>query len=381
MRIRNYQNQLIKEKGITTNSPIVTRIAQMVSQNKEINLTEQAEIINALGWNDYKVGSNKIVKETINNTLAMDSYVMQMSPLIDAITEVLDETFRTLDLSSPESIKKISGDPKLKEILYKKDFAFKQLYNSYLEEAMSNPVVANSWKETLHSANELNKIDFNTYNINPNKYMNTLGGWTRNASAEVSSINLNSPNSLINLFYDGKFKDLDEIVSKDGNAGFQALTDAYNFIRNDKRFVITEGKKKTRIFDNIDINSYRGKNISQLNDDMMEELRNFASKAREINSSWGYINPRMNQDILGSSELINYIQSQGKESIKEKIQGLKSNLPKDYKILSSDNHKAVYPYPYLFPAAYGLPIFSYHSLQEQLFFLSVPDSVPYLLQL
>ena len=340
MRIRNYQNQLIKEKGITTNSPIVTRIAQMVSQNKEINLTEQAEIINALGWNDYKVGSNKIVKETINNTLAMDSYVMQMSPLIDAITEVLDETFGTLDLSSPESIKKISGDPKLKEILYKKDFAFKQLYNSYLEEAMSNPVVANSWKETLHSANELNKIDFNTYNINPNKYMNTLGGWTRNASAEVSSINLNSPNSLINLFYDGKFKDLDEIVSKDGNAGFQALTDAYNFIRNDKRFVITEGKKKTRIFDNIDINSYRGKNISQLNDDMMEELRNFASKAREINSSWGYINPRMNQDILGSSELINYIQSQGKESIKEKIQGLKSNLPKDYKILSSDNHKA-----------------------------------------
>lgn len=334
-RIRNYQNYLTEVQGISTNNPIVTRIAQMVSQNKEINLTDQAEIINALGWNDFTIKGNKVVKETINNTLAMDNYIMQMSPLIDAITEVLDETYGVLDLSTPEAISKINLDSKAKEVLYKKDFAFKQLYNSFLEEAVADPVLANSWKETLHSAKDLNKIDFNTYDLFPERFMNTLGGWTRNASTEVSSLNLDTPNSLINLFYNGKFKDLDEIVSKDGNAGYQALFDAYNYLRRDERFRI--GNK--RIFDNIDINSYRGKNISQLNDDMMEEIRNFAKEARSKNSSWGYINPRMNQDILGSSELVDYIQSQGKQAIKEKIIGLKSNLPKDYRVLSSGNHQ------------------------------------------
>ena len=335
-RIRNYQNKLINEKGINTTNPIVTRIAQMVSENKEIDLTAQAEIVNALGWNDFKLGKNKTVRETVNNTLAMDNYIMQMSPLIDAITEVLDETYGTLDLSTPEAISKINKDTKLKERLFNKDFAFKQLYNNFLEEAVADPAMANSWKETLHAGKDLNKIDFNTYDLHPDKFMNTLGGWSRNASTEVSSLNLDSPNSLINLFYDGRFKDLDDIVSKDGNAGYQALTDAYHFLRQDKRFRHGKGL----IFDNIDINSYRGKNISQLNDDMMEEIRNFASMARGIDSSWGYINPRMNQDILGSSQLIDYIQSQGKEAIKEKIIGLKANLPKDYKLLSDGNHKA-----------------------------------------
>lgn len=335
VQLRSYQNKLKEVDGIQGVNPVITKISQMVSQNKDIKLIHHEEIINALGWHDYTTKTDKIVKETVNNVLAMDAHVMKMSPLIDTITEMLDDKYGQLDLSSPEAIARINNDSMLKEVLYKKDFEFKQLYNNYIDYTANGSIQGNNAKATYHTAAEMNKIDFNSNVINPTR--NKVGGWAKDASSEVTSINLESPNSLLNTFYNGRFAKLNDIVNKDGNAGIESLKDAYHTIRSDKRFRTAKGQPK--IFDGIDINSYQGKNIAQLNDVMMEELKGFASKARTNDSSWGYMNPRLNQDIVGPTAIVDMISKQSKDSIKSKLTEFQSNLPDDIKLLGGKDHK------------------------------------------
>lgn len=337
MQIRNYQKELTS-KGIKSDTPIITRIAQMVSQNKDIDLTTNAEIIDALGWNDYVKKEDKIVKETINSIMSLDGQVNRMGNLFDALDEVLTETFGQLDLSTPAKFNKAMSDPKNREILWKKDMAFKQMFNDYIETVASNPVVANMWSPTYQTAAELNKIDFDLFDINPKAFTNKVHGAYRNSSTDVLSIDLNKPDSLLNTFYKAKFGDLDSrgVVSKNSNAGYDALYDAYNKIRKDKRF---KKDGKIEIFNNIDIND-RTQGVSALNDAMVEELRKFSSEMRKDDQSWGYLNPRQNMNVLNPNLLTDFISGQNKDSIKEVLNNLKSNLPKDYKLLTNgDSHE------------------------------------------
>lgn len=337
MQIRAYQKDLVNNKGIDSSTPIVTRVSQMISQNKHIDLIANEEIINAFGWNDYKTNYSKTVKETVNNALALDNYVSKMGHVFDSIDEVLDEVYGKMpDISTPELFTKAMKDPVNKELLMKRDLGFKQLYNDFLDDiTRSNPVAGNSWQETYHTATELNKIDFFTKDLAPEKIAKKIGGSPRNFSTNVTSIDLNKPNSLLNTFYNLKFEDLDKrgIVNKKGNAGYHALYEAYNAIREDERF-FTPGKP--RIFDNIDINN-REIGVEALNDAMTEELRQFIENKRANDLSFGYINPRMNQDVLSGGRLVEHVSSLDRNAVKNLVAKNKGNLVSDFQLLSTEN--------------------------------------------
>lgn len=332
MQIRNYQKEL-NAKGYTGTNPIVNRVAEMVSQNKQLDLTTQSELIDALGWHDYIKQEDKIVKETINSVMALDGHIGRMSNFLDVMDEVLNETYGELDISTPAKFNKAMANPANREILWKKDMAFKQLYGDYLEKIAATPGQANMWKNTYHTGAELNKIDFDTFKINPEKFSKKVHGFERNYTTNITSIDLNKPDSLLNTFYNAKFGELDArgLTSKSQNAGYDALFEAYNTIRADERFFV-DGKPK--IFSNIDIND-RSRGVTALNDDMMAELRTFASGMRKNDQSWGYLNPRLNMDVLSPTAVTDYIQAQSKENIKATLNGLKSNLPKDFKLLTN----------------------------------------------
>lgn len=331
MQIRNYQKELVDNKGINSNTPIINRISQLVSQGKDIDLYTHEEIVNALGWHDYKADVNKTVKETVNSALALDSYISKMGNVFDSIDEILDETYGKLpDISTPEKFAKVMSDKKNRELLMKRDLGFKQLYNDFLDDiTLANPVTGNSWTETYHTAAELNKVDFLTETLAPEKIAKRIGGSPRNFTTNVTSIDLNKPNGLLDAFYNLKFKDLDEkgLVNKKGNAGFDALHEAYKAIRADERF----GKQ---LFKNIDINDH-SIGVDALNDLMTKELSTFIKNKRTKDLSFGYINPRMNQDVI-SSRVADYISTADKSIIKKAVSKNKSNLVNDFKLISTD---------------------------------------------
>lgn len=337
MQIRTYQKDLINNKGIDSSTPIVTRISQMISQNKQIDLVANEEIINAFGWNDYKTNYSKTVKETVNNAMALDNYVSKMGNVFDSIDEILDDVYGKLpDISTPELFTRAMKDPSNKELLMKRALGFKQLYNDFLDDiSMTNPVTGNSWEETYHTAAELNKVDFFTKDLAPEKIAKKIGGSPRNFSTNVTSIDLNKPNSLLDTFYNLKFQDLDKrgLVNKKGNAGYHALYEAYNAIREDERFFVPG---KPRIFSNIDIHD-RNIGVDALNDAMTEELRQFVSSQRTNNTSFGYINPRMNQNVLSGGKLVDYVATLDKDVLKNQIAKNKGNLVSDFQLLSTEN--------------------------------------------
>ena len=336
MQIRNYQKDLIN-KGVDSKTPIVTRISQMISQNKTIDLSMNEEIINAFGWHDYKKDLNKTVKESINNAMTLDNYINRMGNVFDSIDEILDEMYGQLpDISTPEKFSIAMKDAKNRELLMKRDLGFKQLYTDFIDDITNaNPKLGNSWKETYHTSAELNKIDFFTKDLAPEKIAKTVGTSPRNFTTNVTSIDLNKPNSLLDTFYNLKFKDLDEkgVVSKKGNAGYDTLKEAYNAIREDKRFFIPG---KARIFDSIDIDS-RDIGVDALNDIMTAELREFAENMRKNDSSFGYINPRMNQDVISGGVLVDHLSKFDKATIKNRISKYKGNLVDDFTLISYDD--------------------------------------------
>lgn len=340
MQIRNYQ-KAIQQNGGDSAAPIATHIARMVSQNKAIDLTANEEIINSLGWLDYKTGRTKVVSETVRNAMAMDSYINQMSPLIDTIETVLDEVYGKLDISSPQALGKIHNDKALKEQLLKKDLAFKQLWNSYIDNYTNNPSTKFNYSETLNSAKDLNRLDFNMFDLFPNKYINSVGG-RGSLADDIVSINLDDPNSLINVFYRGKFNKLEDIVSRDMNAGFDALREAYDTLRDDKRFF----HNGSRIFDEIDAfkkgnNAAWKYNVSELSDQMMASLRVWTKDRRAEDSAFGLLHGRLNQNVLDAGKLGQFIQSQTKEQIYETVKGLTSTLPSDFRLLTNNKEQAI----------------------------------------
>ena len=332
MQIRNYQKDLVKNKGINSSTPIVTRISQMVSQNQKIDLSVNEEIINAFGWHDYKKDVSKTVKESINNAMTLDNYINKMGNVFDSIDEILDEVYGKLpDISTPEKFSIAMKEAKNRELLMKRDLGFKQLYNDFLDDVTSaSPKLGNSWAETYHTSAELNKIDFFTADLAPEKIAKKMGGSPRNFTSNVTSIDLNKPNGLLDTFYNLKFKDLDErgLVSKKGNAGYDALLEAYNAIREDKRF----GKS---LFRDINIHD-RSIGVDALNDAMTAELTAFVNNKRAEDLSFGYINPRMNQDVISGGELVDHLSKFDKDTIKTAIAKNKGNLIDDFKLITAD---------------------------------------------
>ena len=332
MQIRNYQKDLVQNKGINSSTPIVTRISQMISQNKKIDLSVNEEIVNAFGWHDYKKDTSKTVKESINNAMTLDNYISKMGNVFDSIDEILDEAYGKLpDISTPEKFSKAMSDKKNRELLMKRDLGFKQLYNDFLDDVTNaSPKLGNSWAETYHTSAELNKIDFFTADLAPEKIAKKMGGSPRNFTSNITSIDLNKPNGLLDTFYNLKFKDLDErgLVTKKGNAGYDALLEAYNAIREDERF----GKS---LFRDVNIHD-RSIGVDALNDAMTAELISFVKDKRSKDLSFGYINPRMNQDVISGGALVDHLSKFDKDTIKTAIAKNKINLVDDFKLITAD---------------------------------------------
>ena len=333
IQIRNYQKEL-NSKGIKSNAPIIQRISEMISQNEAIDLTKNEEIVNALGWYDWEKDSSKIVKETINSTLALESNISGLSPLLDTIEEVLNETYGELKISTPQELNSILRDPAKREVLWKKDIAFKQIYNNYLDSISNNPKLLNNWQETYHTSSELHKLDFNTYELFPEKIGTKINNSNRNFTNNITSIDLNNPNSLFETFYRQRFGNLDKrgLTSRNSNAGFEAMKDAIEAINSDERFFI---KGKGPLLKGFNIEDYREKGIESLKNDVMDTLNSFIKTRRSENPSFGYLNPRMNQSVLSPSAVTEYLKNINANDLKNTIKNISDNIALDFKIIGN----------------------------------------------
>nr|DAU23777.1 MAG TPA: hypothetical protein [Caudoviricetes sp.] len=331
IQIRNYQKEL-NNKGIKSNAPIIQRVSEMISQNQAIDLTKNEEIVNALGWYDWDKNTSKIAKETINSTLALESHISGLSPLLDTIEDVLNETYGELKIGTPQELNSILKDPAKREILWKKDLAFKQIYNNYLDSLVDNPKLLNNWQETYHTSSELNKLDFNTYELFPDKIGKRLNNGKRNFTNNITSIDLNNPNSLFETFYKQRFGDLDKrgITSRNSNAGFEAMKDAIEAINSDERFFI---KGKGPLLKGFNVEDYRGKGIESLKNDVMDIVNSFVKTRRSDNPSFGYLNPRMNQSVLSPSAVTEYLKNVNTKDLKNTIKNISENTALDFKII------------------------------------------------
>lgn len=345
VQMRNYQ-KLIKQSMGSDNisNPITLRVSELISQGKAIDLTTNDEIITALGWTDIATKDKKIVSETIKNSVALDSYYEKLAPLFDSIETVLDEAYGKLDISTPEKLAAIRKNSATREVLYKKELGFKQLVNSFIDSSGVGASASKSFKDGLHTRRDLNKVDFNSFDINPERFMKTIGATVGNEASEIVSIDLNKPNSMIDLFFKSKFNKVEDVVAKDSNAGFDALKEAYNFLRADERFL--DGNGRPLLFNNINLSDpkvlreYQKSNVSQLADDMMKDFRKVVGQKRYQNESFGYLNPRMTQDVFDYRDLANIVSSKGNGILNE-IRDLKKTLPKDFKLIPSSMERSV----------------------------------------
>lgn len=333
-QIRNYQKELNLKNNTNINNPIIKRISEMISNNEAIDLTKSEEICNALGWFDWSTNSSKIVKERLNNSLALESHLDSLSPLLSSIEEVLDDKFGKLDISNPKALNEVLKDPAKREILWKKNLIFKQAFNQYLDSIVDNPKILNNWKLTYHTEKELNKLDFNTFELFPNKIGTTLNNDKRNFTNKITSIDLNNPNSLFETFYKERFGDLDRrgLVTRNGNAGFETMKDIIEAINSDKRFY---SKTNGPLLKDFNVEDYRKKGIQALKDDVNDKLISFVNSKRKKDSSFGYLNPRMNQDILSPANIKNYLKSIDKTALKENINNIIDDINIDFKIIGN----------------------------------------------
>ena len=293
-----------------------TKYAQAVATGQPVDLKIQAE----LGYTDFKTGKQVIHPETVRNSAALEAYVENMTPIFNKIEKILDDKYGVMDDIDKKS-----------ELYIKREMGFKQLLNDFLLEADQ------SIKGGIHTARELNKIDFNVSKIFPKDFMAKIGTSSNANIDDVISIDLTNPNSLLNTFFKNKFGDVEERVLKDSAAGWTALTDAFNAFKNDTRF---NNKENGYIWKGLNVDELRkeGYSVVQANDIMMDRIKSYANKAKEKDSTFGLIHPRHVHDVIDIEKLnqISSIDDKQIDSILNKVSG---NLRNDVMLVVNPKNK------------------------------------------
>lgn len=296
-------------------------IAKMVSQGQDLKMGITASMMDELGWSDFN-GNRKIMPERLTKATVLDEYLGNMDGFFEAMDDVfadmgLTDLFENTKTGAGYNVSnKKAGN---KETYEKMDYIFRQTLNNVLEDLggdpSNNPNYLGS-KSVVMSKDELNKIDFNKFDIFEGlKTKQTRGGLV-NASTEFTSLDLNKNDALIRMFSKGKFDNIEVIPHS--NTAFDALNTAYDTIAKDDRFKGVWGNLTKK-----DLAEYRHGNLSILQDEMTSRLKNFTTDQRKSNPAFGYKYARNMQDPTMPYKLL---EGKGKNELKDLITKHKPNV-------------------------------------------------------
>lgn len=333
LKYSQIQKMVAFEKNHATKAvknPMATHALQYAEAitKGELDLTIQ----NELGFLDFRTGEMKIYPETIRNSVAAEPFIKELvdkkgtkTSLFDDIEAILDEKYGKFDFEHY-----VPKDPKQKELYLKREMGFKQILDEYIARA-------NKYQSQglLTTKDDLNKIEFNTHELFPKQYLSTIASIENETADSVVSLNLNKPNSLLDLFFKDRFGDVADRVNKEGSAGWQSLKDAYRAIRNDSRF----GKELWSDI-NIDKMMKEGYSVTQANDLMMDSLKSFVDNKRSSEKAFGLLSVRNANDKTNKASL------DAMKSIKKRervaiLEDIATNLRDSGDILLSNDEKSV----------------------------------------
>lgn len=317
------------EKTYATNeikNPIThhaLQYSQQVASGKPVDLKIQEE----LGYIfDFKTGQKTITPERVRNSAALESYIQGMMPIFDKIENILDSKYGKFDIKTHNK-----SNPVSQENYIKREMGFKQLLNDFLLQA------DRSVPGGVHSARDLNKIDFNTSKVFTKDFLSQIGTSSNANVDDIFSIDLNKQNSLLDTFYKNKFGDVEERVMKNSAAGWTALTDAFNAFREDSRF---NNKKNGYVWNGLSVENLRkeGYSVIQANDIMMDRVRSFVNKQRETDSGFGLLYPRNVQDVIDIDK-INQLASLNEAQVDKILNEVSGNLRDDVMLVAASGNR------------------------------------------
>lgn len=294
------------------NLSVSQRISELVSTNSTLTTDITQNLIEELGYTDFKTNTKKLYPETVANANVLDKYADALSPIFDIMEDVFENDMGIKKLSTVE--KEIGGVKRQvvegateKAIKAKKNIVFKDVITNVLEAINSDPNFINNYKPTIFSAKELNRIDFLKSDLFPKAEKRQMGRSVSNENGKYISLDLTKNDALLNMFFNNEYKNVD--VSKKTNAGFDSLFKAYDVIGSDERFAGVWGDLTTK-----ELMSYQKEgNLSQLNSIMIEKLQKHVSEKRERDSGFGLKHARFVQDFSNVDELKDVINHVGKQ--------------------------------------------------------------------
>lgn len=296
--------------------------------NGPIDLTIQ----NELGYVDFNTGQKKIAPETVRNSVAMESYVQALMEtdgtnpsLFDEFESILDSKYGKFDLPNYDP-----KNPIQREQYLKREMGFKQLLNDYVVEARTG--LNNGG---VYTKADLNKIDFSTSQMFPKQFLSTVTSSSNEVMDDITTLDLNKNDSLLNMFFNDKFGIVADRTPKDGNAGWQSLSDAYKKIKADDRF-------KKGLWTDLDIDKLReeGYSVYQVNDMMMADLKNFVNEKRQSDKGFGLLHPRNNMSVIDKDDINSLIKIDANKR-KDIIKNISENLRDDSDIILANGNEAL----------------------------------------
>lgn len=321
-------------------------LSKMVSSEKKLDMSITSQLIDVLGYYDYKEGVKKITPEAFAKAAVQDEVTDIFSDFFDVLTSTFEENglsniFKTEDVINPlddskkiKAIKSAGNNSNLIKYKMAYERAMDMLFEKMEEikpqfkDLVSSPA--------LMTSRDLNAIDFDTFEIfdKPNKLYDGFRG----KNSRYTTIKLEDRNSLLKTFFEGKYgKDTD--LEMNGPAGANALLDAYEKINNDPRF---KGKNVFGKIDKAYIEEYvsGNYNIQELGHRMQNELLKSLNKEEE---GFGLLFERRVSDLTKDTKALKWFMNQygSKEIFKEVSEKAVKSIPKDLEVIDPNNDNMI----------------------------------------
>lgn len=335
-------NAIEKVRTYNKNShlSISQRIAEAVSKNKTLDISVTEDLINELGWIDNRTKQMKLVPESLNKLTALDTFLSDNN--INNFFNILDEVLEEMNLPNTVSAEDINvngvsrtrvSSTNNKLLKAKRNSIYEYVLSNLLEEKSNNPGMVSNSYSSVFSKDERNKVDFYTFDLFPEKESKVWAPNIANSSRNITTIDLNKKDSLLRTFYNGKFDDRTPIK---GNAGYQALVNAYDAINKDPRFnnVWSFNRSYMQRFQN-------GENLSLLNDKMLADLKSFINSKKEKDINYGLLFDRNIQDLSNPNNISKILGSFGQEELKVKVKDYANKAITNIKYIDSNSTSSV----------------------------------------
>lgn len=321
-------------------------LSKMVASEKTLDMSKTSQLIDILGYYDYKDGVKKISPESFTKAAVQDEVTNIFSDFFDTLSDTFEKNglsniFQTTEVTNPldktqklKAIKSAGNNSNLVKYKMAYERAMDMLFERMeqikpqFKDLVSSPA--------LMTSRDLNAIDFDTFEIfdKPNKLYEGFRG----KNSRYATVRLEDRNSLLKTFFEGKYgTDVD--LDMNGPAGANALLDAYETINNDVRF------KGKNVFGDIDkryIEEYvsGNYNIQELGHRMQNNLLKSLQKE---DKGYGLLFERRVSDLTKDAEGLKiFMNHYGSKELYEEIATKAVNsIPKDLQIIDPNNSEMV----------------------------------------